>query len=93
MTSGPSAIDLSHAAWLVHAKDHRFVVRRHRVGRFAKLQGSKPRIEPALSHQLGMAPAGDQKTVVHNYGHDGNGWSLSWGCADEVVALAARAVG
>ncbi|MBT8198513.1 MAG: FAD-binding oxidoreductase, partial [Acidimicrobiia bacterium] len=24
---------------------------------------------------------------IHNYGHAGNGWSLSWGCADEVVEL------
>ncbi len=29
-----------------------------------------------------------EKTVVHNYGHGGSGWSLSWGCADEAVALA-----
>lgn len=27
---------------------------------------------------------------VHNYGHGGNGVSLSWGCAREVVELAAR---
>ncbi|NNC92908.1 MAG: FAD-dependent oxidoreductase [Acidimicrobiia bacterium] len=27
--------------------------------------------------------------IIHNYGHDGNGWSLSWGCADKVVDLAA----
>jgi D-amino-acid oxidase len=29
-----------------------------------------------------------EKTVVHNYGHGGSGWSLSWGCAEEAVALA-----
>jgi len=38
-----------------------------------------PRIEAqALSH----------KTVVHNYGHGGSGWSLSWGSAAEAVRLA-----
>lgn len=29
----------------------------------------------------------DEKTVVHNYGHGGSGWSLSWACADEAVEL------
>ena len=29
-----------------------------------------------------------EKTVIHNYGHGGSGWSLSWGCADAAVALA-----
>ncbi len=27
----------------------------------------------------------DAKTVVHNYGHGGSGWSLSWGSADVAV--------
>ncbi len=29
-----------------------------------------------------------EKTVIHNYGHGGSGWSLSWGCAEAAVALA-----
>ena len=38
-----------------------------------------PRIEP---ERLG------RKTIVHNYGHGGSGWSLSWGAARRAVALA-----
>lgn len=38
-----------------------------------------PRIE---SEEVG------RKIVVHNYGHGGSGWSLSWGSADAAVRLA-----
>ncbi|MEP6738502.1 MAG: FAD-dependent oxidoreductase [Chryseolinea sp.] len=27
------------------------------------------------------------KTIIHNYGHGGSGWSLSWGCAQLVLPL------
>ncbi len=42
-----------------------------------------PRIEPE--------PLGP-KTLIHNYGHGGSGWSLSWGSAARVLPLAMNAL-
>lgn len=54
---------------------------------------------PVLGHRVGLRPARPTVRleverraagpIVHCYGHGGAGVTLSWGCADEVVALVA----
>jgi len=55
-------------------------------------------VAPVLGIEVGLRPGRrdgvrleaekvGSTTVVHNYGHDGNGVSWSWGCAADVVAL------
>jgi D-amino-acid oxidase len=53
---------------------------------------------PVRGHKVGIRPCRTTVrleweslggiSLVHNYGHGGSGVTLSWGCADEVVALA-----
>jgi D-amino-acid oxidase len=55
---------------------------------------------PVLATRIGLRPfrrkgvclcsdqLRDGRRVVHNYGHGGSGFTLSWGCAEEVIRLA-----
>jgi D-amino-acid oxidase len=55
------------------------------------------------AHRVGLRPArptvrleaepGTDGAVVHCYGHGGAGFTLSWGCADAVLALVTRLAG
>lgn len=64
----------------------------------------EPALEGArvLGHRVGLRPGRpavrleredrpDGRRLVHNYGHGGSGVTVCWGCADQVVALAAGA--
>jgi D-amino-acid oxidase len=53
----------------------------HRVG----LRPGRPTVRLELERREGP-------WVIHNYGHGGAGVTLSWGCAEEVVGLARRAL-
>jgi D-amino-acid oxidase len=52
-----------------------------------------------LRHKVGLRPVRPavrlkrEGEVIHGYGHGGSGVTLSWGVADEVVALADRGTG
>lgn len=51
------------------------------LGRAVGLRPWRPEIRLEVERREGF-------TAIHNYGHAGAGVSLSWGCADEVCALA-----
>jgi D-amino-acid oxidase len=67
-----------------------------------RCQAIDPRLGDAqvLGHRIGARPTRptvrveteqrDGRLVLHNYGHGGAGVALSWGCADEIAALAAN---
>lgn len=54
-----------------------------------KIRGNLAAIRPyrATGIRLEREDSGD-KCLIHNYGHGGSGLTLSWGCAEEAIALA-----
>jgi D-amino-acid oxidase len=68
-----------------------------------KCQHLEPSLRNAdiLEHKVGLRPGRKEVrleleqvsancAVIHNYGHSGAGFTLSWGCAEEVTNLAER---
>jgi D-amino-acid oxidase len=54
----------------------------------ATLVGAAVGLRPARpSVRLARDTTADGRPLVHDYGHGGSGFTLSWGCADEVAAL------
>lgn len=55
-------------------------------------------LHPVIGHAVGLRPGRDQvrlevemhngRPIIHNYGHGGCGWTVSWGTAKECVQLA-----
>ena len=71
---------------------------RHDCARLDSRIADAPVREVRVGHRPGRAEVRveaellpDGRTVVHNYGHGGAGYILSWGCAEEVLTLAATA--
>ncbi len=58
----------------------------------ATVIGAAVGLRPARSEvRLEAIKLEDGRPLVHNYGHGGSGFTLSWGCADEVSGLALKA--
>jgi D-amino-acid oxidase len=54
----------------------------------AEVVGSAVGLRPARpSVRLERESLADGRPLVHDYGHGGSGFTLSWGCADEVARL------
>ena len=54
---------------------------------FATYMGAAVGLRPARPRvRLDSEETADGRIVVHDYGHGGSGFTLSWGCADEVAA-------
>jgi D-amino-acid oxidase len=63
------------------------------VLRGAKVRAVRVGLRPARSTvRLELEPAAGGR-LVHNYGHGGSGYTLAWGCAEEVVRLLEASVG
>ncbi|KAK0422219.1 hypothetical protein QR680_007438 [Steinernema hermaphroditum] len=53
------------------------------IAEFPALRPERPEIR--LETEMRRTPSGKEYQLIHNYGHGGNGFTLGWGCALEVV--------
>lgn len=87
----------------IQKNDHELSVRKSDTERMlASVIKIYPDFEwKVIDEKVGLRPArssirleteiiGD-RTVVHNYGHGGSGYTVSWGCASDVVELVKKA--
>ncbi len=76
------------------------------AGTAAEILGKAAGLDPALAgaevieHVVGLRPGREsvrlqrdprpETRIIHNYGHGGAGFTLAWGCAEEVARLAVQ---
>ena len=57
--------------------------------RGAEVLGHKAGLRPGRTEiRLELEQHSDTCAIIHNYGHGGSGYTVNWGCAEEVVLLA-----
>ncbi len=89
--------DLSGDLVVDSATTARIVAECSRALRIEKLSVLAERVGLRPFRKSGVRVERDQlrdgRTVVHNYGHGGSGFTLSWGCAEEALELATDSAG
>jgi D-amino-acid oxidase len=89
--------DLSGDRVVDSATTARIVAECSRALRIEKLSVLAERVGLRPFRKSGVRVERDQlhdgRTVVHNYGHGGSGFTLSWGCAEEAFELATDSAG
>ena len=63
---------------------------RFRFGVGQRFERGHPSESVRLEQSLVRSRGGAVQAVIHNYGHGGAGFTLSWGCASDVVDLVRR---